>query len=159
MPRLLRNDRTVVCASLWSLSKSPSPTTAPCLCVWCTCQSTDQLRHQVSVPEVSAGSPSRGGQVTVYVLDINQPNWPPSLHSTLVSISVFVALSTVFYSINSPDNSLLSHSVLLVLFSALLVLSDTYLFMKIYLALIIVRGSLLGWRHYLHNYPHNYLPT
>ena len=32
-----------------------------------------------------------------------------------LSVSVFVALSTVFHSINSPDNSPLSHSVLPVL--------------------------------------------
>ena len=37
-------------------------------------------------------------------------------NSVLVSISVFLALSTVFHSINSTDNSPLSHSVLLVLF-------------------------------------------
>ena len=36
--------------------------------------------------------------------------------SFLVSGSVFMALSTAFHSINSPDNSLLSHSFLLVLF-------------------------------------------
>ena len=34
----------------------------------------------------------------------------------LVSVSVFMSLSTVFYSINSPANSPLSHSVLPVLF-------------------------------------------
>ena len=33
-------------------------------------------------------------------------------YSVLVSISVFIFLSIVFHSINSPDNSLLSHSVL-----------------------------------------------
>ena len=40
-----------------------------------------------------------------------------SFYSVLifVSVSAFVALSTVFHSINSPDNSPLSHSVLLVL--------------------------------------------
>ena len=37
-----------------------------------------------------------------------------SFYSALVSVSVSMALSTVFYSINSPDNSPLSHSVLLV---------------------------------------------
>ena len=37
-------------------------------------------------------------------------------YSVLVSISVFVTLSTVVRSNNYPDNSLLSHSVLLVLF-------------------------------------------
>ena len=36
--------------------------------------------------------------------------------SVLVSISVFMALSTVFHCINPPDSSLLSHSGLPVLF-------------------------------------------
>ena len=53
-----------------------------------------------------------------------------SFYSVLVSAFVFMALSTVFHSINSPDISRLSHSVLLVLFLALLVLSTVYLFMK-----------------------------
>ena len=61
------------------------------------------------------GLPSRGGDVAVYVFDINQPSFPAPFHSVLVSISVFVALSTVFQSINSPNNSPLSHSVLPVL--------------------------------------------
>ena len=39
-----------------------------------------------------------------------------SFFSVLVSASVFMALSTVFHSINSPNNSPLSHSVLRVLF-------------------------------------------
>ena len=38
-----------------------------------------------------------------------------SFYSALVSISVLLVLSTVFHSINYPDNSLLSHSVLPVL--------------------------------------------
>ena len=38
------------------------------------------------------------------------------LNSVLVSISVFMALSTVFHSINSPNNSPFSHSVLSLLF-------------------------------------------
>ena len=62
--------------------------------------------HQLSSPSVSAGSPSRGGDVTVYV-------WHKP--TELVSFSLFVALSTVLHSINSPDNSLFSHSVLPVL--------------------------------------------
>ena len=64
------------------------------------------------------GSPSRGGDVTVYVL--HKPTELAHsfffLNSVLVSISVFMALSTVFYSMNSPDDSALSSSVLLVLF-------------------------------------------
>ena len=65
---------------------------------------------------VPAGSPSRGGDVAVYVFDTNQPSLPGPFHSVLVSISVFIALSTVFHSISSPDNPPLSHSVLPVLF-------------------------------------------
>ena len=68
------------------------------------------------VPCVPIGSPSRGGYVTVYVYDMNQPSLPTPFNSVLVSVSVFVALSTVFLSINSPDNSPLFQSVLLVLF-------------------------------------------
>ena len=64
---------------------------------------------------VSAGSPSRGWYVTVYVKDINEPALPTPFYSVLVSISVFMALSTVFYSINSSDSSPFSHSVLPVL--------------------------------------------
>ena len=64
------------------------------------------------------GSPSRGGNVAVYVSDVNQPSLPTPffLYSVLVSISVFMVLSTVFHSLDSPDNSPLSHSVLPVLF-------------------------------------------
>ena len=65
---------------------------------------------------VPAGSPSRGGDVAVYVSDINQPSLPTPFYSVLVSVSVLMALSTVFHSINSPDNSPFSHSVLPVLF-------------------------------------------
>ena len=77
------------------------------------------------------GSPSRGGDVAVYVCDINQPSLPTPLHSVLMSMSVFMALSTVFHSINSPDNSPLSHSVLPVFIRPYLVLSTLYLFLKV----------------------------
>ena len=65
---------------------------------------------------VHTGFPSRGGYVAVYVFGINQPSLPTPFDSVLVSVSVFMALSTVFLSISSPDNSPLSHSVLPVLF-------------------------------------------
>ena len=55
-----------------------------------------------------AGSPSRFGDVAQQSL--------PSPFFVLVSVSVFMSLSTVFHSTNSPDNSPLSRSVLLVLF-------------------------------------------
>ena len=61
-------------------------------------------------------SPSRGGDVTVYGYDINQPSLPTPFDSVLVSVFVFMALLTVFHSMNSLDNSQLSCSVLPVLF-------------------------------------------
>ena len=65
---------------------------------------------------VPVGSPSRGGDVMVCVKEINQPSLPTPFHSVLVSISVSMALSTVFHFINSPDNFPFTHSVLVVLF-------------------------------------------
>ena len=53
-------------------------------------------------------------RLSVPVLQINSAR--PLSYSVLVSVSAFIALSTVFHSINSPDNSPLSHSALLVLF-------------------------------------------
>ena len=50
-----------------------------------------------------------------FMSDINQPSLPTPFYAVLVSISVFTALSTVFHSINSPDNSSFPHSVLPVL--------------------------------------------
>ena len=61
-------------------------------------------------------SPSRGGRVTIYVPDVNQLSLPTPFYSALVSDSVFMVLSTVFHSINSPNSCPLSHSVLPVLF-------------------------------------------
>ena len=69
----------------------------------------------VAICRVPVDSPSRSGDVVVYVKDINQPSLPTPFYSILVSVSVFMALSTVFHSINSPDNSPLFHSVLPVL--------------------------------------------
>ena len=69
-----------------------------------------------SLCSVHAGSPSRGGDVAGDVFDINQLSLPTPLYSVLVSVSLFMALSTVFHSINSPYNSPLSDSVLPVLF-------------------------------------------
>ena len=60
---------------------------------------------------VPTGSPSRGGDVAVNVFDVNQLSLPTPFYSALVSISVFMALSAVFHSINSPDNSPFSQSV------------------------------------------------
>ena len=47
-----------------------------------------------------------------FMSNINQPSLPTPFYSVLVSISVFMALSTVFHSINSPINSPFCDSVL-----------------------------------------------
>ena len=75
-----------------------------------------------SFPLVPGGSSSRGGDVAADVLDIIQPSLPAPFYSVLVSISVFMALSTVFYSL-----------ILLWLSgvnSALLIFSTIYVFME-----------------------------
>ena len=66
-----------------------------------------------------------------FLSDINQSSLPTPSYSFLMSISVFMALSTVFHSINSPENSVFSlcSSGLI---SALSVPSTIYLFMKVY---------------------------
>ena len=78
------------------------------------------IRNVVYAPDlcasVPAGLPSRGGDVAVYVFDINQPSLPTLFYYVFVSVSVFGSLSTVFHSIYSPGNSPLSRSVLLVYF-------------------------------------------
>ena len=66
--------------------------------------------------QVPRGSLSRGGELAVNDFDIDQPSLPTPFYSVLASISVFIALSTVFHLINSPDNSPLFRSVFLVLF-------------------------------------------
>ena len=50
-----------------------------------------------------------------FMPNINQPSLPTPFYSVLVSISVSMALSSVFHSINSPNNSPFSDSVLPVL--------------------------------------------
>ena len=73
-------------------------------------------------------------------------------HSGLVSVSVFVILSIVFHSINSPDNPSLSHSVLSVFFSALSILSTIYLFIKVSISPDIILCGWLGLKHHLTNH-------
>ena len=65
---------------------------------------------------VPVGSPSCGGDGVVYVLDKSQLALLTPFCSVLVSVSVFTVLSTLFRSKNSPSNSPLSYSALLVLF-------------------------------------------
>ena len=56
------------------------------------------------------------GMLLLLSFDINQLILPTPFYFALVSVSVFMAFSAVFYSINSPNNSPLFHSVLPVLF-------------------------------------------
>ena len=51
---------------------------------------------------VPTGSPSHGGDIALYLLDINKLSLPTPFYSVLVSVSVFIALSTVFRSIIPP---------------------------------------------------------
>ena len=64
--------------------------------MWCHVGWRKALHDDLSLNPVPTGSPSRGGDVTVYVKDIKQPSLPIPFYSVLVSISVFVALSTVY---------------------------------------------------------------
>ena len=102
---------------------------------------------------VPVGSPSRGGNVgnvAVYVFDINQPSLATPFYSVLVSISVLMALSAEFHSINSPDNSPLSPSVLPVLFLPYWSF-QLYVFMKVSLSPDIILCGWLGLKHQLTN--------
>ena len=77
-----------------------------------------------------------GTHLHVQALDWTEPArsfFKLFFYSLLVSVSVFMALSTVFYSVNSSDNSAFSlwSSGLI---SALLVPSTIYLFMKVSLS-------------------------
>ena len=78
---------------------------------------------------VLIGSPSSVEGCFV-VSGVNQPTLLTPFYSVLVSISVIMALSTVFHYINSPDNSPFSHSVLPVLG----LLSPISLFLKVSLS-------------------------
>ena len=81
----------------------------------------------------------------------NQPNLPTPFYSVLVSISVFMAVSTVFHSINSPKNSALSHCFSS-LISASLVLSTIYLFVKVSFSPDIIFCGWLGLKHQISIY-------
>ena len=80
------------------------------------CLANFRLFGKTSFCPVPTGSPSRGGRVLVYVF-LNKPT--ELTHSFLFCSCVcfcLAALSTVYHSVNSPDYSQLSHTVLPVLF-------------------------------------------
>ena len=64
-----------------------------------------------------------------------------SFYSVLVSVSVFMTLSTAFHFVNSPYNSPFSHPIFSGLISALLVLSTLCLFIKVSFSPDIIRSG------------------
>ena len=70
------------------------------------------LWSRVVCGESSRPTPGAVRPITVqspaFWSDINQPSLPTPFCSVLVSVSAFMALSTVFHSINSPDDCLFS---------------------------------------------------
>ena len=76
---------------------------------------------------VTAGSPSRGGDVAVYVFEINQPSLSTPFYSVRVSVSVFMVLfnciSSHKFSRQLSDFSLCSSYLI----SASFVLSTIYI--------------------------------
>ena len=92
---------------------------------------------------VPTGSPSHGGSLLT------------PFYSVLVSVSVFRALSTVFHSINSPHNSLLSHSVLLVLLLPYWSFQPYHLLMKVSLSPDIILLWLTGLKASTNNNNNN----
>ena len=86
-----------------------------------------------------------------FTSDTNQQSLPTPFYFVLASISVFMAHSTVFHSINSPNNSPLSDSILPVL-------PLPYWSFQLYIslwkspsALIIILSGWLGSQHQLTN--------
>ena len=65
----------------------------------------------------------------ISVFSISQPSLRTPFYSVLVSVSVSMALSTVFHAVNPSDISLLSHSVLQVLS---LCLTGPFIFFSLY---------------------------
>ena len=54
------------------------------------------IKDMFSFVTVPKGSPSHGGDVMVYIKDINQPSLPTLFYSVLASISVFMAFQLYF---------------------------------------------------------------
>ena len=141
--------RTVLCFQAWRKSEYSH---ASFICCRDCCVISALAVHSASfvsnpLQTVPVGSPSRGGDVMVYALDVNKPSFPTPFYSVLVSVSVFMALSTSFHFMNSPDNSSVFSLYSSALFSAILALSTTYLFMKVSLSPGTFRSGCLGSKH------------
>ena len=85
--------------------------------------------HLLHLP-VSEGSPSRGGDVTVYVFNINQPSLPTPFSSVLVSFSVYGPFNCIsFHELSKQFSTFSLRSPNLI--SALLSLSTVYIFINV----------------------------
>ena len=118
-----------------------------CFCTSIKCFRSSTGRMAGSVWDVPVGSPSNGGDVADYA-----HSFLHFFYSVLMSISIFLTLSTVFDSIYSSDNSSLSHSVLPVLFLPYWSLQLCNLFMIISLngfSSNIIPSGWLGPKHQL----------
>ena len=100
---------------------------------------------------VPTGSPSRGGDVMVYVFDINQPSLPTPF-TLFMCLFLSLWLFQLYFSFHksSRQMSAFSHCSSS-LISALLVLSTTYLFMKVSFSPDIILCGWLGLKHQLNN--------
>ena len=105
---------------------------------------SDWIRLDQIVP---AGSPSRGRDATVYVLDVNQPSLPTLF--LFCSCACFCPYGP-FHCISFHKFSRQLNSAFSLcssgLNSAFLVLSTTYLFMKVSLSPDIILCDWLGWK-------------
>ena len=102
---------------------------------------------------VLTSSPSRDGDVAVYVFQINKPSLLNLFLKNSVLVSAFMVLSTVFYFINSPNNSPLSHSVLPVLILPYWSFQPYVSFMKVSLSPDIILCRWPGLKHQVTNNP------
>ena len=76
--------------------------------------SGEQGKMEKTCCKIISGAPTTLAVKRLMMND--EPSLPTPFYPVLLPISIFIALSTVFLSLNSSDNSLLSHSVLPVLF-------------------------------------------
>ena len=91
------------------------------------------LKFSLPPKGIPVGSPSRGGDVMVYAFDIKLTELAHSFYPVLVSISVFTALSAVFHSINSPNNSPFFFTLF---FWSYLCLTDSFSYISLYESLL-----------------------
>ena len=83
-----------------------------------------------------------------FMSDISQPSLPTSFYSVLVSVYLFMALSTILTTLPTTVHFL---TLFFRFISALLVLSTTYLFMKVSFSPDAIPSGRLGSKHQVSN--------